>query len=47
MPLSEQEILRFLMQSRERISVADWVVVQDAHITKDLILESRPQGGDQ
>ena len=36
MPLSEQEILRFLMQSRERISAAAWVVVQDAHVAEDI-----------
>ena len=36
MPLSEQEILRFLMQSRERISAATWVVVQDSHVAEDI-----------
>ena len=36
MPLSEQEILRFLMQSRERISAAAWVVVQDTHVAEDI-----------
>jgi RNA polymerase sigma-70 factor, ECF subfamily len=36
MPLSEQEILRFLMQSRERISAAAWLVVKDAHVAEDI-----------
>jgi RNA polymerase sigma factor (sigma-70 family) len=37
MPLSEKEILRFLMQSRERISVAAWLVVKDAHVAEDIL----------
>ena len=36
MPLSEKEILRFLMQSRERISAAAWLVVKDAHVAEDI-----------
>ena len=36
MPLSEKEILRFLMQSRERISAAAWLVVRDAHVAEDI-----------
>jgi RNA polymerase sigma-70 factor (ECF subfamily) len=36
MPLSEKEILRFLMQSRERISAAAWLVVKDTHVTEDI-----------
>ena len=36
MPLSEKEILRFLMQSRERISAAVWLVVKDAHVAEDI-----------
>jgi len=36
MPLSEKEILRFLMQSRERISAAAWWVVKDAHVAEDI-----------
>ena len=37
MPLSEKEILRFLMQSRERISAAAWLVVKDAHVAEDIL----------
>ena len=36
MPLSEKEILRFLMQSRKRISAAAWLVVKDAHVAEDI-----------
>ena len=36
MPLSEKEILRFLMQSRERISAAAWLVVKDSHVAEDI-----------
>lgn len=36
MALSEQEILRFLMRSRERISAAAWIVVRDAHVAEDI-----------
>ena len=36
MALSEQEILKFLMQSRERIAAAVWVVVRDAHVAEDI-----------
>ena len=36
MPLSEKEILRFLMQSRERISAAAWLMVKDAHVAEDI-----------
>ena len=36
MPLSEKEIFRFLMQSRERISAAAWLVVKDAHVAEDI-----------
>ena len=36
MSLSEKEILRFLMQSRERISAAAWLVVKDAHVAEDI-----------
>jgi RNA polymerase sigma-70 factor (ECF subfamily) len=36
MPLSEKEILCFLMQSRERISAAAWLVVKDAHVAEDI-----------
>jgi RNA polymerase sigma factor (sigma-70 family) len=37
MPLSEKEILRFLMQSRERILAAAWLVVKDAHVAEDIL----------
>ena len=40
MPLSEKEILRFLMQSRERISAAAWLVVKDTHVTEDIFQNS-------
>lgn len=36
MNLSEQDVLRFLMQSRERIAAAAWVVVRDAHVAEDI-----------
>ena len=36
MPLSEKEIFRFLMQSRERISAAAWLMVKDAHVAEDI-----------
>ena len=36
MPLLEKEILRFLMQSRERISAAAWLMVKDAHVAEDI-----------
>ena len=31
MTISEQDILRTLMKSRDRIAAAAWVVVRDAH----------------
>ena len=40
MPLSEKEILRFLMQSRERISAAAWLVVKDAHVAEDIFQDT-------
>lgn len=36
MTISEQEILRILMQSRGRIEAAAWVVVRDAHVAEDI-----------
>lgn len=36
MPLSEQEVLRLLMQSRARVSAAAWIVVQDTHVAEDI-----------
>ena len=36
MTLSEQDILRTLMASRDRISAAAWVVVRDAHAAEDI-----------
>lgn len=36
MPLSEQEILRILMQSRDRISAAAWMVVHDVQTAEDI-----------
>jgi len=36
MALSEQEILKFLMQSRERVAAEAWVVVRDAHVAEDI-----------
>ena len=35
MALSEQEVLRTLMKSRDRIAAASWVVVRDAHAAED------------
>ena len=36
MALSEQEVLRTLMKSRDRIAAAAWVVVRDAHAAEDI-----------
>ena len=36
MTLSEQDILRTLMTSRDRISAAAWVVVRDTHAAEDI-----------
>lgn len=36
MAMLEAEILQFLMQSRERISAAAWVVVRDSHVAEDI-----------
>lgn len=36
MTLSEQEILRVLMKSRDRIAASAWVVVRDAHAAEDI-----------
>ncbi len=36
MAISEQEILRTLMKSRDRIAAAAWVVVRDAHAAEDI-----------
>jgi RNA polymerase sigma-70 factor (ECF subfamily) len=36
MALSEQDILRTLMTSRDRISAAAWVVVRDTHAAEDI-----------
>ena len=36
MKISEQEILRTLMKSRDRIAAAAWVVVRDAHAAEDI-----------
>ena len=36
MTLSEQDILRTLMKSRDRIGAAAWVVVRDAHAAEDI-----------
>jgi RNA polymerase sigma-70 factor (ECF subfamily) len=36
MTISEQDILRTLMKSRDRIAVAAWVVVRDAHAAEDI-----------
>ncbi len=36
MEISEQDILRILMQSRGRIEAAAWVVVHDAHVAEDI-----------
>jgi RNA polymerase sigma-70 factor (ECF subfamily) len=36
MTMVEQDILRTLMQSRDRIAAAAWVVVRDAHAAEDI-----------
>ncbi|MHC4557066.1 MAG: RNA polymerase sigma factor [Planctomycetota bacterium] len=36
MAISEQDILRILMKSRDRIAAAAWVVVRDAHAAEDI-----------
>ena len=36
MKLSEQDILRIVMKSRDRIAAAAWVVVRDAHAAEDI-----------
>ena len=36
MNLSEQDILRIVMKSRDRIAAAAWVVVRDAHAAEDI-----------
>ncbi len=36
MALSEQDILRIVMKSRDRIAAAAWVVVRDAHAAEDI-----------
>jgi len=36
MTLSEQDILRIVMKSRDRIAAAVWVVVRDAHAAEDI-----------
>jgi len=36
MAISEQKILRTLMQSRDRIAAAAWVLVRDAHAAEDI-----------
>lgn len=36
MAISEKEVLRTLMQSRDRIAAAAWVVVRDAHAAEDI-----------
>ena len=36
MTLSEQDILRIVMKSRDRIAAAAWVVVRDAHAAEDI-----------
>jgi hypothetical protein len=36
MTVSEQDILRILMKSRDRIAAAAWVVVRDAHAAEDI-----------
>jgi len=36
MTISEQDILRTLMKSRDRIAAAAWVVVRDAHAAEDI-----------
>jgi RNA polymerase sigma-70 factor (ECF subfamily) len=36
MTISEQDILRTLMKSRDRIAAAAWVIVRDAHAAEDI-----------
>jgi RNA polymerase sigma-70 factor (ECF subfamily) len=36
MTISEQDILRTLLKSRDRIAAAAWVVVRDAHAAEDI-----------
>jgi RNA polymerase sigma-70 factor (ECF subfamily) len=36
MPLSDQDILRTLMKSRDRVAAAAWVVVRDAQAAEDI-----------
>ncbi len=36
MTLSEQDILRIVMKSRDRISAAAWIVLRDAHAAEDI-----------
>jgi RNA polymerase sigma-70 factor (ECF subfamily) len=36
MTLSEQDILRMVMKSRDRIAAAAWVVLRDAHAAEDI-----------
>lgn len=36
MPFSEQQILRSLFKSRERISAVTWMVVNDTHVVEDI-----------
>jgi len=36
MPLSEPEILQYLMQARQRILAAAWTVVRDTHVAEDI-----------
>ena len=36
MTLSEWDILRTLMKSRDRVAAASWVVVRDAHAAEDI-----------
>ena len=34
--LSEQDVLRLLMQSRDRISAAVWLVTRDTQVSEDI-----------
>lgn len=36
MELSQQDILRVLMRSRDRVAAAAWVVVRDAQVAEDV-----------
>jgi len=36
MTLSEQDILRIVMKTRDRIAAAAWIVVRDAHAAEDI-----------